>query len=185
MSLIEFIESVKYEKTDKYNLGYVHHFYNELFTPIRNSVENILEIGIYKGHSLRLWHDYFENARIVGIDIKIVPALENFHRIEQIQSDAYNLETLKKFKPSSFDIVIDDGPHTFESLDFFLKNYIKLVKPGGILVVEDIIDTNWTHLLVKNIENMEYYVKHLGGLGRTERLKKKWSKGLDIIIVVV
>jgi hypothetical protein len=31
----------------------------------------LLEVGIHKGGSLRLWHDYFPRGQIVGVDLKL------------------------------------------------------------------------------------------------------------------
>jgi hypothetical protein len=33
---------------------------------------SIMEIGIALGHSIRMWDEYFENSRIVGVDISVM-----------------------------------------------------------------------------------------------------------------
>lgn len=43
--------------------------YHALFEPIRDRVLNITEIGVALGQSLQVWHDYFENANVYGVDI--------------------------------------------------------------------------------------------------------------------
>ena len=55
-------------------------------------------------------------------------------------TDGYTIETIDMLKATygSFDIVIDDGPHTIESQVYFASNYSNLVKAGGLLIVEDI-----------------------------------------------
>ena len=37
-----------------------------------------------------------------------------------------------------FDIIIDDGPHTLKSQIEFLKLYRNILKPNGILIIEDL-----------------------------------------------
>lgn len=44
--------------------------YENYFKELRLKKINILEIGIDKGDSLRIWRDYFPNANICGVDIK-------------------------------------------------------------------------------------------------------------------
>ncbi|HAI37850.1 MAG TPA: hypothetical protein DCM40_06860, partial [Maribacter sp.] len=49
-----------------------HHYYLEYakrFEPIRHKVKKVLEIGVFKGHSMLLWEKYFPNATIYGVDI--------------------------------------------------------------------------------------------------------------------
>ena len=43
--------------------------YNALFEPIRDRVLNGTEIGVALGQSLQVWHDFFENANVWGVDI--------------------------------------------------------------------------------------------------------------------
>ena len=50
----------------------------------------------------------------------------------------YEKKVLKQLKDIQFDIVIDDGFHSFKTMKYFIKNYFKLLKPGGIGVIEDI-----------------------------------------------
>jgi hypothetical protein len=42
-----------------------------------------------------------------------------------------------------FDILLDDGPHTKESMIIFIRNFSRLMTDDGILVVEDVQDINW------------------------------------------
>ena len=41
--------------------------YNRLLNEYRDQAINLLEIGVFNGGSLEIWHDYFDNAQhIVG-----------------------------------------------------------------------------------------------------------------------
>ena len=60
---------IKYH-TDK---AYEHEYtslYEKHFKPIRKLTNKLLEIGIYKGASLKMWAEYFPNAHIYGLDLK-------------------------------------------------------------------------------------------------------------------
>lgn len=148
MSLLAFIKNLDYELTDKYSLGYIEAFYDRILTPRKSNVKNVLEIGIHRGLSLRLWHDYFTEAEIFGIDINGCPNCANLGRVNVIHSDAYTDSTVQSLADIRFDLIIDDGPHTPESWYFFCDKYINLVKPGGIAVIEDIIFRKHTPGLV-------------------------------------
>lgn len=43
--------------------------YEANFSGIRDSVKNILELGVQGGGSLKMWQDYFPNAHVFGVDI--------------------------------------------------------------------------------------------------------------------
>src|ERR1700692_4306194 len=42
--------------------------YHRMFEEDRDSVRNVLEIGVHQGSSVRMWKEYFPRAQIVGID---------------------------------------------------------------------------------------------------------------------
>ena len=55
-------------RTDKNTVHYYLDTYEQLFKPMRETAKNVLEIGVRDGGSMKLWHDYFPNATIYGID---------------------------------------------------------------------------------------------------------------------
>jgi hypothetical protein len=54
-------------QTDKVTHGYTE-VYETLFAPIRSRVRKVLEIGVYFGSSIRMWQEFFPNAKIIGLD---------------------------------------------------------------------------------------------------------------------
>ena len=70
-------------------------------------------------------------------------------------------------------------------MEFFLKNYLPLVKSKGILILEDIVEVSWTPELLKLID------PSVGTITVRDMREKQfipawleyWKKGLDIIIV--
>lgn len=187
--------------TDKFNLGYVDTFYQNHFESRQTTTQTVLEVGIYGGDSILLWHDYFPNAKVYGLDIEPRPNRIEFHNpserlVLMDQVDAYSpqtIETLKQMEPSGFDIVIDDGPHTLDSMIFYVMNYLPLVKKGGIFVLEDIIDLSWTPILCQladlTLQNFAPHSKRfkydMRGKQKTQFLYKHWMKGLDVLVVEV
>lgn len=186
MNLIDFC-NLNRPNTDKYDLGYIHEFYDHFFSKNKETVKNVLEIGIYYGRSIELWRNYFNNATIYGVDVNYCSGLEHYDRIIQKIGDAYSFNLVNTFEKESFDIVIDDGPHTFDSMVFFILHYLDLVKPGGLLVLEDIINPNWTPLLlyVLNLKspNSKVHVYDMRNKQKTEYLTNLWKNGLDVIVV--
>lgn len=128
-----------------YGHVYVEEVYGKYFKNRKDTTLNVLEIGIDNGGSLLLWQDYFYNAIIHGTDIRHCHVVDGQPRIVQYTMDAY--ANASKFEDGFFDIMIDDGPHTLESMVLFIKNYSSKLKPGGIMVIEDIPKLEWKDTL--------------------------------------
>lgn len=144
-------------KTDKNTTHSYLSTYNEIFSPLKDSARNVLEIGIQNGGSLKLWNDYFPNATIHGFDISPAPDwLSAFDRVKTLKQDAYNIDFVKKLKESgiTFDIMIDDGPHTKDSVLFFIQQYTPLLSEKGIMVVEDVQAMEWIEELSKQLPDV-------------------------------
>lgn len=132
--------------TDKFNQHTYLLLYNELFSDKKDQIKNVLEIGVQNGGSMQLWHDYFTNANIYGIDINTLPSTfvktnRMFHYIE----NAYTTNFIQKnfSNKINFDIAIDDGPHSLESMMFFAKYYSSIIAPKGLMIIEDIPSIDW------------------------------------------
>ena len=182
--------------TDKFLLGYVHDFYAEHFDPIKDKVKSVMEIGIgYApgGDSILLWHEFFSNAKIYGLDIKTRPDRPEFQidqpRIKLFsETDAYTekmVYVMSNLEPDGYDIFIDDGPHTFDTMAFAIKHYLPLVKSGGIFVIEDIVDPSWTPKLCEMINPTVGDVKiyDMRNRQRHNFWLETWKNGLDVIVV--
>lgn len=142
--------------TDKNTTHVYLPIYQGLFENKRESARRVLEIGLGHGGSAKLWNDFFVNADIHVLDINMSWGLRcklDSPRIHLKFGNAYTQECVQSFEPESFDILIDDGPHLLESMVFFITNYSKLLKPGGIMVIEDIPELEWTQILKDNLPN--------------------------------
>lgn len=104
--------------TDKLEHGYIPFYEKHL----PKNPKRILEIGVKEGRSLAMWHEYFPNAEIHGLDlfeetsivdigakiISQVPAGQLVKLHKGNQCDWLLLEQLRKY---DFDVIIDDGSH--------------------------------------------------------------------------
>jgi hypothetical protein len=162
--------------TDKNSLHcYVDEVYEELFASIKNSAKKVLEIGADNGASIMMWREYFINAEIFSIDRKACPQISNRKRINSLLCNAYNHETLKQL-PNDFDIIIEDGSPRIQDMSFVVFEYLKKLKPNGILVIEDIQDFNWTNIL-KNLIPDNYKVE-------IKDLRKIRDRYDDIVMII-
>lgn len=146
-SLVTLCENKRTDKNTEHSYAPV---YDEYFRDRRYTARNILELGVQHGGSILLWHEYFENADIYGADIKLLPEtkeMESMERIHLVCCDAYNTNSMEQFKQRKYDVIIDDGPHTLESMQFMVKHYLPLLTEDGILIVEDIQYESWLPIL--------------------------------------
>ena len=113
--------------------------YERYVQPRRRETLTILEIGVWRGASLRTWRDYFPRGRIVGLDLEEHALAQRGERIDVFVGDQKDHGFLASVIEAvgAPDIVIDDGGHRselqFASLDFLWP----LLKPGGLYIVED------------------------------------------------
>jgi len=135
--------------TDKLDWHSYLPVYEEVLAPYKDSATRVLEVGIQGGGSIALWQHYFTQAMVVGVDTtddNLTPSSRTKidpNRANMLwQTDGYCPATIERLRwlsvPDGFDVVIDDGPHSLVSQCYFAKFYSTLVKPGGLLVVEDI-----------------------------------------------
>ncbi|MEY4371017.1 MAG: hypothetical protein RIQ48_733 [Pseudomonadota bacterium] len=136
------------DKNTRHN--YIDGFYENEFKRYQNKENlSILEIGIANGASLYLWAKYFNNPKIMGFDIQnIVVDDWKLDCIKYIFEDAYREDFAQKVE--SYDIIIDDGPHTLESQLFSLKHYLPKVNKGGIFIIEDVAGHDALNELYEN-----------------------------------
>ena len=108
--------------------------------------KRVLEIGVQNGGSLKIWHDFFPDADIIGVDTLESCKDHAGDRISIVigsQSDVKFLETL-----GTFDIIIDDGGHYMTqqqvSMNTLLANQLS---PGGLYIIEDLHTSYWEQFL--------------------------------------
>ena len=137
--------------TDKH-LGHRAHaaLYEQFFVAYKESAKKVVEIGVNKGGSIKVWHEYFLNATIYGADIRnsSIRQISNLDRVVPIQLNQGRKEDLielAEFGP--FDLVIDDGSHEWAHQISTFEHIWPAVVPGGMYVVEDTSTSyeGWQH----------------------------------------
>ncbi len=129
-------------------------FYNKYFHSIRNDQFNMLEIGYGGGLSTKMWLYYFQNIMLYIFYYKkrpqefskkghILRRYTNEGRLKYVQGDQWNAKHLKQLD-GDYKIIIDDGTHVTEDVQFTMGHLFKRLEPGGIYVIED-LDCNRKH----------------------------------------
>lgn len=105
-----------------------------------NIPSNMGEFG-KPGASHRAWKEYFPNAQIYGGDIDR-QVLFNENRINTTFVDQTKSKSIRKmwdyFNKINFDIIIDDGLHTFEGGTKLFQNSFSRLRIGGVYIIEDV-----------------------------------------------
>jgi len=165
MSLEELVDNTR---TDKNTLHSYLPLYQKLLIGKKESAKNVLEIGILNGGSIKLWKDFFTNATVHGLDIinidNVWEKIKFKDRINLYTSfQAYNEENFNTYLVSQnikFDFMLDDGPHTLESMKQFIKLYSQIMTEDGILIIEDVQSWDWIDILKNEVpEHLQKYIK--------------------------
>ncbi len=159
--------------TDKNTTHSYLDLYQELLESKKETATNVLEIGIgdfvdKNGGSVKMWRDFFTNATIYGLDIlpidRVIDDLLNDNRVVLYTStDAYNNDFVKTNfvdKNIKFDFMLDDGPHTLESMKQFINLYLRLMTHDGIMIIEDVQSIDWIDILRNEVPpHLQQFVK--------------------------
>lgn len=121
--------------------GYTH-YYHSLFAGRESSVRKVVEIGIDVGASLRMWRDYFPSATVYGLDCDNNKLITE-DRIQSFQCEQGSESSLLDVSfriGEGIDFIIDDGSHRPDHQITSAKVLVPTLAPGGIYVIEDVLD---------------------------------------------
>jgi len=105
----------------------------------------VLELGVYRGESLRMWRTYFPKARIYGFDIDPAAAqrASGFTVFVGAQNDATVVQQALTEIGSGLRLVVDDASHindlTITSFDLIFPR----LPSGALYVIEDLAPTSY------------------------------------------
>jgi hypothetical protein len=165
MSLEQIVNN---SKTDKNTVHSYLPLYQSLLINKKETAKNVLEVGICCGGSIKLWSDFFTDANVYGLDImSINDVWEDIKNKDKIilytSTDAYNNDFFtNEFlnKNIKFDFMLDDGPHSLESMKQFIKLYSQIMTDDGILIIEDVQSWDWIDILKNEVpEHLKQYIK--------------------------
>lgn len=148
------------ELADRYgsDKGSTKHRYTELyhmlFSPLRDRGLTFMEMGLLIGGpehekdadrathdlpSIRMWLEYFPNARIIGLDISDFSWFEH-ERFQFLRCDMDCRRNITEATQGvgAFDVILDDASHaSHHQQNAFLELFPKLAS-GGLYVIEDL-----------------------------------------------
>uniref|UniRef100_A0A6C0APT7 Uncharacterized protein n=1 Tax=viral metagenome TaxID=1070528 RepID=A0A6C0APT7_9ZZZZ len=121
-------------------------YYQYIFNKFYNMpLINILEIGLYLYGtraipSLELWHAYYgKQCKVYGFDSN--PEFLKFtipNEIEIYIGNQENPSDIEQCYKESYDIIIDDGPHTSKGQQIMFKTIWKALNYGGVYCIESL-----------------------------------------------
>lgn len=165
-----------FKKYDSDKTG--HHTYENVYGTLfkdRTIINNVLEVGVHLGASLRAWKELFPKANIFGLENNI----ERFFSEERITSmyvDQSIMKTFDDFKSvmrgTEFDFIIDDGCHYLQETKDTFRELLPLLKVGGWFVVEDIreeFEEEWKNILDNLNESYEGILSNMNHISETNR----------------
>ena len=138
------------------------------------------------GGSIKLWRDYFTKATIHGLDIlpidRVMDEIIGDERIKlYIDTDAYDENVFRSNfldKNIKCDFMLDDGPHTLESMKTFIQLYSQIMTDDGILIIEDVQSMEWI------VDLMQVVPRHLKGFIEIYDLRGNKGRYDDIVFTI-
>jgi hypothetical protein len=132
--------------------GHAHEYaplYARHLGPLRDRELSVLEIGLgcdypIEGASIPLWRRYLPCAKFFMMELRDCienyrPQLDGMARGDQSKPEELR-RALALARP--FHVVIDDGGHTMLQQITTIREVMRALPPGGLLIVEDIL-TSW------------------------------------------
>lgn len=146
--------------TDKFSKHRYTPVYFKLLSECRESVRRVLEIGIKRGASLRMWEEFFPFAEIIGIDIK-TKNLINEGRIKSFHGDQSNEKEMRKFGKAHgpFDLIVDDGKHKAKFQLPAAMALLPCLSPSGTYVIEDVRQSDEREVMNQIAAARRYYCR--------------------------
>lgn len=154
-------------------------FYESLFRNKKDMNLKIAELGILDGASLLMWREYFTNAEIYGFEYNKDLIMKfknqfNNNRIKLSTIDVTNKDSIMRSFSSLntfYDIIIEDTTHQFEDQIRVIENTYQYLKPGGIMIIEDIYksynEINYVERLAHILHHFQnYYFVELDHINR-------------------
>lgn len=138
-----------YSGTGKASLERIGLYYFEVYEhylrPLKRTTFSLLELGVYRGESLRAWQAYFRRAKIIGLDID--PEAANralgFKVFTGSQSDPAVIDQALREAGENLRVVIDDASHlnalTVASFDLIFPR----LPSGALYFIEDLAPVSY------------------------------------------
>lgn len=121
--------------TDKSTLTHCYlDNYEKYLAPLRDKEFVLLELGVGNGSSIKMWREFFPNAKVYGIDINPDCAGEGIFIGSQTDTDFLNNVLSQIGTPT---VLIDDCSHEGKLTIETFKYLFPKISDGGLYFVED------------------------------------------------
>ena len=122
--------------------------YIHILHKAKENIDTVMELGVDRGGSLRLWDDIFKPVEIIGldnvieaVDRELVDGLRADVRLEYFdQRDPEDIQRVSEKLcewVDNVDLIIDDCCHDAVAIENSLLVFWDFLVPGGLYVVED------------------------------------------------
>lgn len=127
------------------------HMYDRIYGPalekFKDQEINILEVGVFNGHSTEAFHEFLPKANLYGLDIFVRTKATDLPCYKKDRTDYIKASSIEpsvtrqlrsKFGDIKFDVIIDDGLHTPNANKLTFRHLSPLLKEGGYFFIEDV-----------------------------------------------
>jgi hypothetical protein len=136
-------------RTDERTLFKMDHYldiYDRELAPWLGKKVSFLEIGIWKGGSLRMWRDFFApGSKLTFLDIDPATLEVAIPGVDIRIGDQTDVPFLRDVaqEQGPFDIIVDDGDHKMDQQITSFQALWGALKDGGLYIVEDTHTSYW------------------------------------------
>lgn len=151
---------------------------------------SVLEIGVYRGGSMRMWAHFFgPDVRLFGVDIDPVAVTAAGDAYEVVIADQADREAMRRLaeEHGPFDVIIDDGGHGMQQQIVSIQTLFPLLADGGTYLVEDCHTSYWADYEGGRgregtfIEWTKERVDDLNGYHQRDAVDPVWTRHVDAI----
>jgi predicted O-methyltransferase YrrM len=169
---------------------WIHYFpiYTRHLSPYAGQPVSVLEIGVYRGGSMRMWSRFFgPAARLVGVDVDPIAVVSAGERYTVVIADQADPDAIRRVadEHGPFDVIIDDGGHTMDQQITSVEALFPMLNEGGVYLVEDCHTSYWDEYgggLGREGTFMEWVktrLDDLNGYHMTDAVDPVWTKQVD------
>lgn len=126
--------------------------YNQKLSPLIGEDLKFLEIGVQGGSSIKKWRKMSWSWEVHGVDIDENCKGDNIHIGDQLDKNF-----MKQFE--GFDIVIDDGGHTWKQQIETFEQLFPTMRKGALYVIEDLHTSFWNEFADYHISTVDYFLQ--------------------------
>lgn len=127
------------------NPSQTHSELKELLTNLEKiSIEYVLEIGVHRGGSTRVWQRVFDPRILIGVDWSVEPnaLMPGLTMIEGKSQDQATFDkVVKALNGHKLDFLFIDGSHLYHDVKKDFEMYYPLVRDGGAIAFHDVVLT--------------------------------------------